>query len=308
MTLRYRILPEQRRGKFRSLLASGRCLRVMEAHNALSAAIATSASASNAAGEQVGFDGLWLSGFSAASAHALPDAELARFEKKMETTWEILGATNKFCIADGDTGGDVLSAQFLCSQLEAMGVSAVILEDKVFPKRTSLAAEVEHELENPFVFANKIGRAKEVLLTGDFLVFARIESLIAGRDLADALERARVYLESPADGLVIHSRDKSGEEVFSFARQYASLCDNLGIRKPLVCIPTAYNFAREKELAALGFSVVIYGNHQVRSACKAMRSVCESVLKHERSLEADAACIPLPELFALVGVDEKTAQ
>ena len=306
MTLKYRILPEQRRGKLKAALAAGATLRVMEAHNPLSALIATAAAVDTPSGERREFAGLWLSGFSAASSRALPDVELSRFEKKLESIEEIAAATDKFLIADGDTGGDALSFQYLCSRLEALGVSAVIVEDKVFPKRTSLAAGVAHQLEDPPVFADKIARAREVLLSHDFLIFARIESLIAGVGVEDALARARVYLDSPADAIVIHSKDASAHDIFAFADGYRALCAQTGKRKPLVCIPTVYNFVTEQELSTRGFSIIIHANHQLRAACLAMQQVCRSILQHGRSLEADAMCVKLPELFAMIGVDERT--
>ncbi len=306
MTLKHRRLPEARRGALKSLLDAGRGLRAIEAHNPLSALIGGAASLAEADGKVKEFDALWLSGFTCAAAMGLPDAELSRLEKRLETIEAIAASTGKPLIADGDTGGDVLSFQYLCSRLEALGISAVIVEDKTYPKRTSLAEGVAHTLEDPDAFVEKIGRAKEVLLSDDFLIFARIESLIAGLGLDDALARARAYLESEADGIVIHSKDKSAKEVLSFFDAYRGLCAELGFSKPLVCIPTAYNSVTEDELFARGASIVIHANHPLRAASLAMQKVCASILEHGRSLEADELCLGLDELFALVGVDERT--
>ncbi|MFQ6017330.1 MAG: isocitrate lyase/phosphoenolpyruvate mutase family protein [Kiloniellaceae bacterium] len=302
MTLKYRTLADDRRGRLKAMLAAGRKIRAVEAHNPLSAIIGSNASIARPDGTTKQFDAIWLSGFTCAAARGLPDAELGRFEKRLETIEEIAAATSKPLIADGDTGGDPLGCQYLCARLESLGVAMVIIEDKIFPKRTSLAAGVRHDLEAPAAFVDKIGKAKDVLLTDEMLIFARIESLIAGAGLDDALTRARAYLRSSADGIVIHSKDRSGEEIFRFLDGYNALCGELGIAKPLLCIPTAYNFVNDAELFARGASVVMHANHLLRAAYQAMQEVCASILEHDRSLEADGLCVALPELFELIGV------
>ncbi|MDH3231487.1 MAG: isocitrate lyase/phosphoenolpyruvate mutase family protein, partial [Alphaproteobacteria bacterium] len=178
MTLKHRILAEHRRGLLKAMLAEGRKLRAIEAHNPLSGLIGNEAAVDGPGGASKEFDALWLSGFTCASSRALPDVELARQEKKLETIEEIAAATDKPLIADADTGGDALAFRYLCTRLEALGVSLIIVEDKVFPKRTSLAAGVHHDLEDPAAFADKIAQGKAAMLSGEVLVFARIESLI----------------------------------------------------------------------------------------------------------------------------------
>ncbi len=304
MTLKYRTLAEDRRGRLKAMLAEGRKLRAIEAHNPLSALIGGAASIERPDGTKKAFDALWLSGFTCAAARALPDVELARFERRLETIEEIAAATAKPLIADADTGGDALAFQYLCARLEALGVSLVIVEDKVFPKRTSLAPGARHDLEDPGVFVDKIAKAKAVCLSDDMLIFARIESLIAGAGHGDALARARAYLGSQADGIVIHSKDKSGAEIFTFMDAYKALCAEAGVTKPLLCIPTAYNFATDEELFERGASIVIHANHQLRAAHRAMTEVCMNILAHDRSREADALCVGLPELFELIGTGE----
>jgi len=301
MTLKHRILPERRRGLLRAMLAKGRKVRAIEAHNPLSALIGNEASVTAPGGGRKAFDALWLSGFTCASSRALPDVELARLEKRLETIEEIAAATDKPMIADADTGGDPLAFRYLCTRLEALGVSLIIVEDKVFPKRTSLAAGVRHDLEDPHAFAAKIAQGKEAMLSGEVLVFARIESLIADVGLEDALARARIYLESAADGVVIHSKDRTGKEIFAFIDGYNELRAKLAIDKPLLCIPTAYNFVHDEELFARGVAVVIHANHPLRAAFLAMEKVCETILEADRSQEADAICVDLPRLFELIG-------
>jgi len=305
MTLKHRILAEHRRGQLKAMLAGGRKLRAIEAHNPLSGLIGNEAAIDGPDGARKEFDALWLSGFTCASSRALPDVELARQEKKLETIEEIAAATDKPLIADADTGGDALAFRYLCTRLEALGVSLIIVEDKVFPKRTSLAAGVHHDLEDPVAFAAKIGAGKDAMLSGDVLIFARIESLIAGAGLDDALMRARVYLDSPADGIVIHSKDKTGEEIFAFVDAFNALRHETGIDKPLLCIPTAYNFVHDAELFDRGVSIVIHANHLLRAAFVAMERVCETILTADRSQEADDICVDLPRLFELIGTGGK---
>lgn len=294
-------LPEAKRPLLRARLAQPGVLRVMETHNPLAAMIAGHAEAPGPDGKPARFDGLWLSGFSIATSRALPDAEMLMLERRLETIEEIASVTDRFMIADGDTGGDANALSHSCRRLEALGVSAIVVEDKIFPKRTSLADGVAQHLEDPANFAAKLGAAKAALRSPDFLVFARIEALIAGAGLDEALRRARIYLASDADGLVIHSKQKQPDEVFAFAEGYRRLQDELGRRKPLMAIPTTYNSVTEAELGARGFSIVVYGNHQIRAAFAGMQRACQSILGHGRSLEADAVCAPLPEVFKTIG-------
>lgn len=304
MTLKHRTLAQDRRGQLKAMLAAGRKLRAIEAHNPLSALIGSTAAIENPDGTTKEFDAIWLSGFTNAAARALPDVELARFERRLESIEEIAAATAKPLIADADTGGDALAFQYLCARLEALGVSLVIVEDKVFPKRSSLAPGVHHDLEDPAVFTAKIAKAKAACLSDEMLIFARIESLIAGAGLDDALARARAYLGSEADGIAVHSKDDTGAEIFAFLDAYKPLCDELGIAKPLLCIPTAYNFVTDRELFERGADIVIHANHLLRAAYQAMTEASASILAHDRSREADALCVALPELFELIGVGE----
>lgn len=300
MTLRASILPETRRGLLRARLGqSGRPLRALECHDALSAMLVAAAKGTDG----LRFDALWASGFAHATSLGLPDAELTLLERKLGCVAEIAAATALPIIVDADTGGDALAFSQLCLRLEALGVSAVIVEDKAGAKRTSLADGVDHEMEDPAVFAAKIATAKAAMLGGELMVFARIESLIAGIGLDDALARARHYLASEADGIVIHSKDRSGDEILAFCAGYRALQDASGVAKPLVLIPTAYPHFTGAELAEAGASVIIHGNHMIRAAFRAMQEAAAAILDHDRALEADAMIAPVSALFDAVGVD-----
>lgn len=292
-------LPEVRRPKLRTALREARLLRVIECHNPLSAMLGAAAAGTH--GQR--FDALWTSGFSNATAMGLPDAELSLLERRLDSIADIAAVTSLPIIVDADTGGDDLAFACLCRRLESLGASGVVIEDKAGAKRSSLAASVTHQMEEPDAFVRKIASAKAAMLSSDVMIFARIESLIAGLGLDDALARAEVYLAGAPDGLVIHSKDRSAREIFDFMTGYQRLELRLGIRKPLVLIPTAYNHVTGDELHARGAAIVIHANHMVRAAFAAMKQTAAILLDHDRSLEADEMCAPVAELFEAVGVD-----
>ncbi len=304
MTLQNKILPEQRRGKLKQLLDQGHLVRALEAHNGLSGIIADTVKAEGHAGETeivVEFDAIWESSLTDSAGKGHPDIEVISFDSRLHTINEILTVTHKPMIVDGDTGGDPNNFEYMVSKMERAGVSAVIIEDKVFPKRNSLEAGANQTLEDPHLFAQKIRRGKAVQMTKDFLIIARLESLIAGTGLSDALKRAEIYLEAGVDGIMIHSKSKDPSEILSFAESYKEIQKRLGIQRPLVCVPTTYNSIQEDELKAAGFNVVIYANHLLRAAYKSMIQTAQSILSNQRCLEADASCAPVKDIFSAVG-------
>ncbi len=315
MTLRNLISPEQRRPRLRELLTRKNFVRIIEAHNGISGLIGNNAFLEelddNGQAVRVEFDGLWESSLTDSASKGYPDAEIIGVESRLHNISQILDVTNKPMIVDGDTGGEASHFEYTVKRLEALGVSAVIIEDKVFPKRNSLSEDANQVLEDPQVFATKIKRAGEVRIKDDFMIIARLESLIAGFGLEDALQRARQYLKAGVDGIMIHSKKNDPAEIFAFAEAYERLSDELGYRRPLVCVPTAYNQVTEAELKALNFNVVIYANHLMRASVRAMDNVVKSILLNKRSLEVDPLCVPVKEIFNLVGftdVKEKDAQ
>lgn len=302
MLLARATLPEQRRPLLRQLMGERRLLRAIECHDPLSALLGSHAQASEQR-NQLQFDVLWASGFAHATSLGLPDSELAVLERRIDSVSDIAAVTAKPILADADTGGDSLALVTLCRRLEQIGVSGAVVEDKTGAKRTSLANDVHHELEDPHAFVDKLDHAKRGLLSQDFMLFARIESLIAGVGLEDALHRAGIYLRSSADGIVIHSKDRSGAEVLAFAKEYGRLQSALGIDKPLVCIPTAYPQITGAELFKNGVRMMIHGNHMIRAAYRAMQLAAHSILENDRALEANALCAPVDELLKAIGVD-----
>ena len=314
MTLINTTLPEQRRGKLKALLEDGKIVRVLEAHNGLSGIIANTVQVTGESDGQTvvrQFDAIWESSLTDSASKGHPDIEVITFDSRIHSINEILAVTDKPMIVDGDTGGDANTFEYTVSKLEQAGVSAVIIEDKIFPKRNSLEPGVQQNLEDPEVFAQKIQRGKRIQKSSDFMIIARIESLIAGKPMEDALNRATKYLKAGIDGIMIHSKSKNPDEILEFAEKYKHLLQTLKLNKPLVCVPTTYNLITEDELSAAGFSIIIYANHLLRSAYQAMTKTAKTLLRKQRSLEVDPFCTPVREIFKTVGfldVKEKDQQ
>lgn len=291
--------PDQRRSSLRTLLKLKPFLRIIEASNGLSGLIVENASATD---EETGavktFDGMWVSSLCDSSFKGKPDIELVDFTSRLNTIGEIMEVTTKPVILDGDTGGKTEHFIHNVKTLERVGVSAVIIEDKTGLKQNSLfGTDVPQVQEDPHVFAAKLAAGKKAQRTRDFMIFARIESLIAEAGIDDALERARIYLnEGGADGIMIHSKKKDGSEIFEFMRQFR----NEWREVPIILVPTSYNQFTEEELSDAGANIIIYANHLLRAAYLAMRNVATNILENGRSLEADESCLPIKEVLTLI--------
>jgi len=287
------------RPSLRKLLSERRPLRFLEAHNGISALIVENAKVSQ--GENaVEYDGIWVSSLTDAAAKGIPDAELPGPEGRILSLDEIVNVTTKPIIVDVDTGGSVGQFQYFLRKLEQIGVSGIIVEDKTFPKLNSLDPDSPQNLEDSKKFADKIRLGRQVV-GREFFIIARIESLIAGVGLDDAIRRAAAYIEAGCDGIMIHSKSDGPEEVLAFASQYAKLCSKVERTPSLVCVPTTYNAVTDEELARSGFDVVIHANQLLRSSYKAMKEAAETILLSDRGLEAEAICAPISEIFREVG-------
>ncbi len=288
--------PGARLGRLRRLIAAKPIVRVMEAHNGLSGLIVEHSSYEHH-GQAVEFDAIWLSSLTDSTAKGRPDIEYVDRTSRAQTINEILDVTTKPIIYDADTGG--LTEHFtktVCS-LERVGVSAVIIEDKQGLKQNSLyGTERAQELIAKEVMSQKIHAGKQAQVTEDFMIIARLESLIAKQGLTDALDRAQAYIEAGADAIMIHSCESEVTEINEFCKAYQDLAGKV----PLVAVPTTYNQVYESELTEMGFSVVIYANHLLRSAYPAMLKTAESILKHGRSKEAEADCISTKDILGLI--------
>lgn len=288
--------PEVRMKRFRRLLAAKPLVRLMEAHNGLTGLIVENTAVTKD-GDTREFDGMWLSSLTDSTAKGKPDIEAVDVTARMQTMSDILEVTTKPIIYDGDTGGRTEHFVFTVKTLERFGVSAVIIEDKVGLKRNSLYGTGVSQMQAPIEeFCEKIRAAKRALVTSDFMIIARIESLIMGRPLDEALERARAYIEAAADGIMIHSAQKTSDEILTFCEEYRKF----DRRVPLVVVPTSYNSITEKELVDAGVDVVIYANHLLRSAYPAMVETAKSILQHGRSYEADSRMISIKDVLSLI--------
>lgn len=288
--------PEIRMLKLRRLLDAKPLVRILEAHNGLTGLIVenTQISTDGCIRE---FDGMWLSSLTDSTAKGKPDIETVDVTSRMATINEVAEVTTKPIIFDGDTGGIPEHFVFTVRSLERLGVSAVIIEDKVGLKKNSLfGTEVVQTQDTIEGFCHKIAEGKRARVTDEFMIIARVESLILGQGQADALSRARAYIGAGADGIMIHSKAPEPKEVLEFCAEYA----RFGYRVPLVVVPTTYCAVTEDELTAAGVRIVIYGNHLLRSAYPAMVRTAESILKHGRCLEASTECTPVKEIITLI--------
>ncbi len=290
--------PEYRRGTLKRLLHLKPFVSVMEASNGLSGLIVENTSVIDKETEfPRSFDAMWISSLCDSTFKGKPDIELVDLTSRLVTINEIMEVTTKPIILDGDTGGKEEHFVYNVRTLERLGVSAIIIEDKTGLKKNSLfGTEVIQTLEDPIIFAEKIRAGKRALTTRDFLIFARIESLIAGKDVKDAMMRAMIYVEAGADGIMIHSKDKSGEDIFEFMRQFREYSKDI----PVILVPTSYNQFTEKELAEKGANIIIHANHLLRAAYPAMVKAAETILENGRSKEADEFCLPINDVLTLI--------
>jgi phosphoenolpyruvate phosphomutase len=288
--------PEIRRSRLQKLLSLKPLVRVLEAHNGLTALIAekTSLQGEDKTKE---FDAMWVSSLCDSTAKGKPDIELVDLTSRIRTIEDIMEVTTKPIILDGDTGGLVEHFVFTVKTLERLGVSAVIIEDKIGLKKNSLfGTDVKQTQDSVEHFTEKISAGKKSQITNDFMIIARIESLILKEGVEDALKRAKAYIEAGADAIMIHSKDKDPKEIFEFCEKYSKF----DFRVPLVAVPTTYCQVTEEELSKAGVNIVIYANHLLRSAYPAMMKTAKTILENERALEADQYCMPIKEILSLI--------
>lgn len=288
--------PQLRMKRMLRLLGSKETLLFMEAHNGLSAQIVESAHA-DCNGRPAEFDGIWLSSLTDSYAKAKPDIEYVDKTSRLQTLNDILETSTKPIIFDGDTGGIAEHFAFTIRSLERLGVSAIIVEDKIGLKKNSLyGTDVEQTQDSIDRFCYKISYGKRAAVTQDFLVIARIESLILGKGLDDALERAQKYLDAGADGIFIHSRQRDGGEILEFCDRYK----RLGRKAPLVVAPSSFSSLHKDELSKAGVNIIIYANHLLRSAYPAMLDTARSILQNGRSHEVESNLTPIAEFLKLI--------
>lgn len=288
---------EYRLKRLKRILAVKPSMRVLEAHNGLSGLIAENTSFTDEKGIVQEFDAMWMSSLTDSVAKGKPDIEAVDITARLQTLNDVLEVTTKPIIFDGDTGGKTEHFVFTVRTLERLGVSAIVIEDKTGLKRNSLIEEQSsQEQETIPAFCEKIKAGKKSCVTKDFMIIARIESLILGTGMEDALQRATAYINAGVDGIMIHSKSTDGAEILEFAKQYK----NFEKRVPLVAVPSTYNTIFRKELEDAGFNIIIYANHLLRSAYPAMLTTATSILKNDRTKEAEENLMTVKDLLKLI--------
>ena len=289
--------PQARLKSLRRLITAKPIVRIMESHCGLTGLIIehTKVEVGNEVRE---FDGMWASSLTDSTSKGKPDIEAVDLTTRLHDLNDSLEVTTKPVIYDGDTGGKTEHFVFTVRTLERLGVSAVIIEDKVGLKQNSLfgtdAVQTQDTIEG---FCAKIKAGKEAQVTRDFMIISRCESLIAGKPVDDALERCHAYVAAGADGIMIHSKNKDGMDIKEFCQRFREV-DN---HTPIVAVPTTYAQFTEEELASWGINIVIYANHMLRSAYPAMVKCAERILETTRCLEAsEEYCMPIKQILNLI--------
>ena len=289
-------MPEFRRKRLKQLIEMTPIVKTIEAHSGLTGLIAEKTIVENN-GELDQFDAMWVSSLCDSTAKGKPDIELVDMSSRLRTIDDIMEVTSKPIILDGDTGGLTEHFVYNVRTLERMGVSAVIIEDKTGLKKNSLfgteVVQTQDSIEN---FCAKISAGKKVLRSDDFMIIARIESLILEQGMDDALNRAFAYVEAGADGIMIHSRKKSPDEILEFCDKFRAK----DVKTPIVVVPTSFNSITEAELAEHGVNIVIYANQLTRSAFPAMENTAKEILKNHRALEVDDKLMPFKSIITLI--------
>jgi len=291
------ITPGKRIETLRRLINVKPIVRILEAHNGLTGLIVEKTSIEKD-GKRIEFDGIWESSLTDSTSKGKPDTELVDFSSRFSTIEEILEVTTKPIIVDGDTGGRISHFKFRIKTLERLGVSAIIIEDKIGDKRNSLfGTTVPQEQDSIKHFSQKIYEGKQSQVTTDFMIIARVESLILKKGMEDALKRAAAYITAGADGIMIHSKEKNGKEIIEFCENF----QKFETKVPLIAVPSTYAHMTESELQDLGINVIIYANHLLRSAYPSMINTAQSILENSRAKEAsDEYCMSIKDIITLV--------
>ncbi len=290
-------MPEYRRKRLRQLINLTPVVKAMEAHSGLTGLIVEKTVVEGENGKLDQFDAMWVSSLCDSTAKGKPDIELVDMTSRFRTIEDITEVTTKPIIFDGDTGGLAEHFVYTVRSLERLGVSAVIIEDKTGLKKNSLfGTEVQQTQASIEEFSEKIRAGKKAQLTDDFMIIARIESLILERGMEDALKRAEAFVKAGADGIMIHSRKKDPAEILEFCDKFRSTDK----KTPIVVVPSSFNTITEAELSAHGVNIVIYANQLTRSAFPAMQKTAEDILKYHRAKEVDDRLMSIKDIITLI--------
>ena len=292
-------LPENRISRLKRLMLSKKIVRILESHNSLTGLIIENLKILNK-NSSVEFDGMWSSSLTDSATKGKPDNSSLDFSARVSSLNDMMDVTTKPLVFDADNGGQLEHLPFLIRSLERSGVSAIIMEDKIGLKKNSLFKnQSDTQQDKPQTFAKKIKKICSARRSNDFLVIARIESFIVGKGLKDALYRAEIYSKAGADAILIHSKEKTPAEIFSFANAFKKSKYYI----PLVSVPSTYSKVYEKDLIRNGFKLVIYANQLLRAAYPAMQNAAKTILQKRRAFEIDKKIIPIKEIINLIKND-----
>lgn len=288
--------PQIRLRALRRLIDSKPIVRILESHSGLTGLI-TEKTFIEKEGKRIEFDGMWSSSLTDSTSKGKPDIEAVDITMRMHGLTDMLECTTKPIIYDGDTGGKIEHFEFTVRTLERNGISAVIIEDKIGLKKNSLFGTAVPQTQDSINgFSNKIKAGKRSQVTEEFMIIARVESLILGKSVDEALERAFAYVKAGADGIMIHSKESSGNDIIEFCNRFRKV-DQLS---PLVVVPSTFNHIKEEEFIDIGVNIVIYANHMLRASYPAMSKVAKQILVNGRSLEASENCMSIKEILELI--------
>ena len=291
--------PDNRVSRLKRLLHSKDIVRILESHNSLTGLIIDKINIIKDK-KIIEFDGMWSSSLTDSATKGLPDNSSLSFSARVSSLQDMLDVTSKPIVFDADNGGQIEHLSFLVRSLERSGVSAIIMEDKIGLKKNSLFKNQSGaKQDKPNDFAKKIKKICSTRQSNDFLAIARIESFILGKGIQDALKRAVIYSKAGADAILIHSKEKTPKEIFSFAKEFKKSKYFI----PLVSVPSTYSKVHEKDLINNGFKLVIYANQLLRAAYPAMQETAKTILRNSRAFEADKKIIPIKEIISLIKND-----
>ena len=292
-------LPKNRVSRLKRLMNSKNIVRILESHNALTGMIIDKISVKKK-NKVYDFDGMWSSSLTDSATKGLPDNSSLSFSARISSLQDLMDVTSKPLVFDADNGGQIEHLSYLIRSLERSGVSAIIMEDKIGLKKNSLFKNQSGaKQDKPSHFAKKIKKICATRQSEDFMVIARIESFILNKGIKDALKRAEIYSKAGADAILIHSKEKTPAQIFSFAKEFKKSKNFI----PLVSVPSTYSKVYEKELIKNGFKLVIYANQLLRAEYPAMQNTAKTILRNGRAYEADKSIIPIKEIISLIKND-----
>tara|TARA_B110000114_G_scaffold185545_1_gene233073 strand:+ start:24 stop:1328 length:1305 start_codon:yes stop_codon:yes gene_type:complete len=291
--------PQNRVSRLKRLIATKNIVRILESHNSLTGLIIETLKVSKK-NIDIEFDGMWSSSLTDSATKGKPDNSSLDFSARISSINDMMDVTTKPLVFDADNGGQIEHLPFLIRSLERAGTSAIIIEDKIGLKKNSLFKnQTGTKQDKPNIFAKKIKKICTSRQSKDFMVIARIESFIIGKGLDDALKRAEIYSKAGADAILIHSKEKTPDEIFAFAKKFKKSKNFV----PLVSVPSTYSKVYEKDLVKNGFKLVIYANQLLRAAYPAMKNAAKTILENSRAFEIDKKIIPIKEIINLIKND-----